>query len=139
MFAKIIKILCGIAIISVWIFLGSCGNGQHHNMHGQMMKNGGMMGNGTGDSSAYMPGMNGEYGQNQNNQEGQYEQNPLSLDGARKLATEYLKNTGSTTLKLGEGTEYGEYYEFPLIKISDNSTVAQLQVNKYSGKVRAVK
>ena len=82
--------------------------------------------------------MNGEYGQNQNNQEGQYEQNPLSLDGARKLAAEYLKNTGSTTLKLGEGTEYGEYYEFPLINISDNRTVAQLQVNKYSGKVRAV-
>ena len=134
----------GMIILILNLFLG-CGNDPRGNMNGGMMRDGNigsgrMMKNGQGTKSDTSGiGQQGMMDNEQVQRSSENKQKPLNLEQARQRAEEYLKNTGNTTLKIGEGRDEGNEYEFPLERKSDDSQIARILVDKSTGKIRSQK
>lgn len=120
-----------------------CNNDNHSSMHDRMMEDGHM---GSGGMMGDRQGMRGDtvgsgqqemMGNSQRQAGSQGIQQPLTLGQAQQRAEEYLLNTGNTSLKIGEGIDRGNEYEFPLTRKSDGERVASLLVDKSTGEVRS--
>jgi hypothetical protein len=123
------------------ILLSACNN-DRNNMHERMGRNG-QMGSGgmmngrefMNDSSA--EGRRGMSIQNQRPAEKTSISEELTIDQARLLAAKYLKKTGNTSLVIGNGSEQGDIFEFPLLQKDNNQKAASLVVDKHTGIVHS--
>ncbi len=137
------KLIFVVILAVVPLLVLSCGNDHHGDMGDGMMEDGHMGSGGMmGDRQDMMgdtmgSGQGGMMGNGQMQSSDQRMQQPLTMEQARQRAEEYLENTGNTSLKIGQGTDRVEEYEFPLIRTSDGDRVASLLVNKSTGKIHS--